>query len=110
MSLKRKLTTAAVISATAAVPFLSPAPAMAASADPYLDYFNTAVDMSNLVELVAAAPLCVITMESTIAKATPGVPRVVSTYPKLVVDFTPTNTYAVTVAGAVNAFISCTLT
>lgn len=110
MSLKRKLASAAVISAAAATPFLSPVPAMAASTDPYLDKFNAAVDMSNLVQIVQAQQFCVITMEQTIAAAKPGVPVVVSTFPVTTVNWTPTYAYAVKVEGAVLAFVTCTLT
>lgn len=109
MSLKRKLAATAVALSAAAVPFVGTAPAMAVS-DPNLAYFNTAVDLSNLVELVASKPLCATTLEQGIARATIGPPKVVSAYPVLVVDFRPTNTYVVTVEGLTVGFINCTLT
>lgn len=95
MSLKRKLA--------------ATAPAMA-MADPNLDYFNAAVDLDNLVDLVAAKPLCATTLTRGIAAADPGVPKVASLFPVLIVDFTPVNTYVVTVEGLTLGFITCTLT
>ena len=62
MSFKRKLTSAAVVSAAVVTPFLASTPAMAqASIDPNLDYFNLNVDPSSLVAPVASKPLCAAT-------------------------------------------------
>lgn len=110
MSLKRKLAATTVALAAAVVPFASVAPAHAVSTDPYLDTFNSAVDLTALQDLVAAAPLCVLTYATGVVAAKPGIPVLVSIYPKLQVDFTPTNTYIVTISGATGAFITCTLT
>ena len=109
MSLKRKLASTTVALAAAAVPFAGVSPAHAVATDPYLDTFNSAVDLSALQAIVAAAPLCAITYVNSVKAAGFGLPVLVSIYPKLVVDFTPTNTYVVKVSGATGAFITCTL-
>ena len=86
------------------------ASAHADTVDPNLAYFNTAVDVNALVTLVASKPLCATTLVNGIGGAAHGPPSVTSLYPKLIVDFTPTNTYAVKVEGATLGFITCTLT
>ena len=110
MSLKRKLAATTVALAAAAVPFAGVSPAHAVSTDPYLDTFNSAVDLSALQELVAQTPLCAITFVNGVKTAGFGLPVITSIYPVLSVNFTPTVTYVSKVSGVTGAFITCTLT
>ena len=107
--MRKALTALAMTTAAFAAPMLSTGTAYAMT-DPNLDYFNTSVDLSNLVDLVATKPLCATTLVNGISTARPGVPKVVSLYPVLNVDLRPTDAYVVTVEGVTVGFIICTLT
>lgn len=107
--MRKLLTTTVITAGLVATSVLGSAPAMAATTDANLAYFNTNLDASSLVALVTATTPCAITFANGVSRPKPGIPAVVSTFPVLTVDFTPTTKYVATVEGVTFAFITCTL-